>query len=347
MTSWAKFKREHLFAPNGLSVFRGLLGLSLPFLIFHYDRRYHVAALILFVIGAWTDYFDGKIARTHKLESKFGRFIDPLTDKILMLLPLICFAKQDFYSIWWLVPILFREIIITFCRIGWMIEGQAIGAEKLGKWKLGMQVALVSMSFIYFLSIDYGVPHGVLSFINLLMQTLLLITIVLTLVSRVSYIRNNRKHFSQKSFQRYVSAVGVGLLPLAPGTWGTLMGLVIIYLTHWNFALYVCVFLLLIAVGYWTVSKLQLAEGEDPHYVVLDEVLGMMAVFLFGIPFNPWTALAGFMLFRFFDIVKPFPLRRLERLRGFTGILTDDLGAGIYTGGILLVFYGLTQAAQA
>jgi phosphatidylglycerophosphatase A len=68
---------------------------------------------------------------------------------------------------------------------------------------------------------------------------------------------------------------------------------------------------------------------KDPGFVVIDEVAGQM-IALIGVPLHWKYLLAGFILFRSFDIVKPFPLRRLERLPGGTGIMLDDVGAGLY-----------------
>ena len=67
----------------------------------------------------------------------------------------------------------------------------------------------------------------------------------------------------------------------------------------------------------------------DVTVVVIDEVLGMF-VTLFGQPLHPISLALGFLFFRIFDVTKPFPVRRLERLPGFWGILCDDLGAGVY-----------------
>jgi phosphatidylglycerophosphatase A len=68
---------------------------------------------------------------------------------------------------------------------------------------------------------------------------------------------------------------------------------------------------------------------KDPGFVVIDEVAGQM-IALIGVPLNWKYLLAGFILFRAFDIVKPFPLRRLEKLPEGTGIMMDDVGAGLY-----------------
>jgi phosphatidylglycerophosphatase A len=76
---------------------------------------------------------------------------------------------------------------------------------------------------------------------------------------------------------------------------------------------------------------------EDPGFVVIDEVAGQM-IALIAIPVNWKYMLAGFILFRSFDIVKPFPLRRLEELPGGTGIMMDDVGAGLYSLALLQIW---------
>lgn len=80
---------------------------------------------------------------------------------------------------------------------------------------------------------------------------------------------------------------------------------------------------------------------KDPGFVVIDEVAGQM-ISLIGVPLNWKYLLAGFILFRGFDIVKPFPLRRLERLPGGTGIMMDDVGAGLYAALFIHIWLHLT-----
>jgi phosphatidylglycerophosphatase A len=82
--------------------------------------------------------------------------------------------------------------------------------------------------------------------------------------------------------------------------------------------------------------------SKDPQFIVIDEAAGQL-VALIAVPFAWKTFLAGFILFRVFDILKPFPIRRLERLPEGTGIVVDDLGAGLYALSImhLLLHFGL------
>ena len=79
----------------------------------------------------------------------------------------------------------------------------------------------------------------------------------------------------------------------------------------------------------------KILKKEDPAEIVIDEMAGLIVTFV-GIPFTPKTAIAGFIIFRTFDILKPFPIRRLEKkVKGGTGVVLDDVLAGIY-GNIIL-----------
>ena len=93
------------------------------------------------------------------------------------------------------------------------------------------------------------------------------------------------------------------------------------------------------------VARVARALGKkDPSHVVIDEVAGQMVAFI-AVPLNWYCLLAGLILFRTFDITKPFPIRRLERLPEGTGIMLDDIGAGLYALAImqLLLHFGILK----
>ena len=131
----------------------------------------------------------------------------------------------------------------------------------------------------------------------------------------------------------------VGYMPVVPGTFGTIAGLLPAYGLSW-FQLYISLLLLagfsLLAV--WTAGRAEKALGvTDPGCIVIDEIAGM-AVALLGMPFTPVNCLAGFILFRFFDILKPPPVRQLDRnMGGGWGIVLDDIAAGILANIVLRI----------
>jgi phosphatidylglycerophosphatase A len=125
----------------------------------------------------------------------------------------------------------------------------------------------------------------------------------------------------------------VGYLPAAPGTWGSLLAGILLYLFPFFHSPIVILFLL--AGG---VATAQVARGDqgDPGYVVIDEFAGMV-ITMAGHAVTFRNLFIGFILFRAFDILKPYPVRKLERLPGAYGIIADDVLAGILASAALFV----------
>lgn len=130
----------------------------------------------------------------------------------------------------------------------------------------------------------------------------------------------------------------LGLAPFAPGTFGTLGGVLLAWALAGNeqFLLWsLLAAALLYALGRAVAPWAEARGGKDPGWFVIDEVVGyMITIAWVGGP-TPLTLLVGFCLFRCFDITKPWPMRRLERIPGGDGILLDDVMAGIYAFAVL------------
>jgi len=129
----------------------------------------------------------------------------------------------------------------------------------------------------------------------------------------------------------------LGKIPFAPGTFGSIPGLYLAYLASFSSLFYGTMMILLFTAGAVFISHAaeKLFQSKDPKQIVIDEVAGM-GVALLGLPFNLKTAVAGFILFRFFDILKPFPIKIVERkLPGGLGIVMDDVLAGVFANIIL------------
>ena len=142
---------------------------------------------------------------------------------------------------------------------------------------------------------------------------------------------------------------GAGHLNPGPGTWGSLAAVILWALAISRIPVASRTWATIIAAGVVTLIGIPaatlVARGsglKDPQFVVIDEVAGQL-VALIAVPLAWKTFLAGFILFRVFDIWKPFPIRRLERLPEGTGIVVDDLGAGLYAFAVmhLLLHFGL------
>lgn len=141
------------------------------------------------------------------------------------------------------------------------------------------------------------------------------------------------------------SGLGAGYAPLAQGTLGALWIPVLYFLVPWDiialpetlapYALPVLT-VVMYAVGVWSAGLCEEFWGHDPGRVVIDEVAGMLVSLLF-VPLGLTTVMAGFLLFRAFDILKPFPVRLAERMPGGWGVMNDDILAGVYANLVLRV----------
>lgn len=140
------------------------------------------------------------------------------------------------------------------------------------------------------------------------------------------------------------SVLGLGFSPVMPGTVGSLAGLALwlpalLLPPHLRLVGPLAGLALSLALGVLALPPVIAATGkEDPQFVVLDEVAGMAVALCLAPPGWPWALLA-FALFRVFDITKPFPIGRLEKLPGAWGVMADDVAAGLVAG-------ALTWAAQ-
>jgi len=147
--------------------------------------------------------------------------------------------------------------------------------------------------------------------------------------SRVSLL--NPVHFLALGF-------GSGLAPKMPGTFGTLAALPLVVLLSYysSFSAYLIVTLLVSVVGIWICGKAAEDMGvHDDSSIVWDEVAGMLITML-AVPLSWQTLLVGFVLFRFFDILKPWPISYLDKhVHGGFGIMIDDVLAGLFAMGIL------------
>ena len=130
-----------------------------------------------------------------------------------------------------------------------------------------------------------------------------------------------------------------GYIPFAPGTMGSIAALPLpFFLSGIN--LYYTVPLIVIFIIFSVViadHAEKIIKKKDPGVIVIDEIAGIIITFA-GIPLNMWTIIAGFLIFRFFDILKPFPIRLIEKkIPGGAGIVLDDVAAGVFSNIVLRI----------
>jgi len=146
------------------------------------------------------------------------------------------------------------------------------------------------------------------------------------------------KRFNNKLILFLAQGAFSGRSPVAPGTAGTLIGILLYLLlsglpSRW----YLLACVLAFALAVWSAGEAEKLLGEKDHpSIVIDEIAGYLVAMLM-LPSGWGFIIAAFLLFRIFDIIKPFPLERLQAVRGGAGIVLDDIGAGIYTNIVLQV----------
>lgn len=175
--------------PNKLTIFRVLL---IPVFLFflltdvvggEYSR---FIALAIFVIASLTDLLDGNIARKYNLVTNFGKFMDPLADKLLVCSALIAFVGMDRLPIWIVIVIISREFIISGFRTVAADNGVVIAASMWGKYKTTFQMLMIIL-----LIADLSIPK-----ITILENILIYISLALTIISLIDYIVKNREVMS-------------------------------------------------------------------------------------------------------------------------------------------------------
>lgn len=140
-----------------------------------------------------------------------------------------------------------------------------------------------------------------------------------------------RADFINKTALILSSWFGIGLIPRMPGTVGTLAAIPIgIVMNRLGLFFGAILLVICIVAGIWSAGVTERILGrDDPSEVVIDEVVGFLLT-IYLLPVSWLSIVLGFVMFRFFDILKPFPIKRFERIGGGTGIILDDLAAGVY-----------------
>ena len=175
--------------PNKLTIIRVCL---IPFfvaaLLFDHGNNYtmRIVANVLFIVASLTDLFDGKIARKYNLVTNFGKFMDPLADKLLVCSALICLIELGQLPAWVVIIIISREFIISGFRLVASDNGIVIAASYWGKFKTVSQMALIIV-----LIMDLG---GVW---NVVGTVLTWVALLLTVVSLIDYIAKNKQVLTQ------------------------------------------------------------------------------------------------------------------------------------------------------
>lgn len=170
--------------PNKLTVMRVIL---IPFFVFfllapYFEGYGNYIATAIFVVASLTDMLDGKIARKYNLVTNFGKFMDPLADKLLVCSAMICLIEKGTLAAWIVIVIIAREFIISGFRLIASDNGIVIAASYWGKFKTTFQMLMVIVLIL-------DIPNPVFQMIGMILTY---IALILTVISLVDYIAKNK-----------------------------------------------------------------------------------------------------------------------------------------------------------
>lgn len=183
---------------NKLTVLRIILTFVFMFFLFLHGLGAKIASLTIFIFAALSDFFDGRIAQKRNIVTDFGKLMDPIADKILVLAAFAAFVQMQLIEAWMFVIIIAREILITSLRLFALNKGRVLSANKAGKHKT------VSQMVVIFFILGFIVYKEVMltfftwnplweRFFRQGIYILMFLTVVLTLYSGLSYLWKNRK----------------------------------------------------------------------------------------------------------------------------------------------------------
>jgi CDP-diacylglycerol--glycerol-3-phosphate 3-phosphatidyltransferase len=183
--------------PNILTVSRIVFAIVLVFLLEEGTQIGNILAVIIFTIASLTDFYDGHLAHKRGLVSDFGKIMDPVADKILLLSVFGVLAHIGMIAWWMFIVIAVREVLVTGSRLMACRKGQVLAAERAGKIKTVVQITAVSVILLYLVAQQselcsfwfYNVQRIWLN-VN---YCLMLAAVVLTVYSGIEYFRNKRK----------------------------------------------------------------------------------------------------------------------------------------------------------
>ena len=191
--------------PDKLTISRIVLTFVLMFFLFLPGLTAKVLALAIFIAASFTDFLDGFIAKGKNISTDFGRLMDPIADKILVLASFLAFVELKLVPAWMVVIIILREVTITGLRAFALTRGKVIAADEAGKHKMVSQVAAILAILLFLVFREAGIK--VFGFWNQRFESVykdtifgfMLVTVLLTLVSGIDYLIKNRGVYNEKA----------------------------------------------------------------------------------------------------------------------------------------------------
>ncbi|MBU4377330.1 MAG: CDP-diacylglycerol--glycerol-3-phosphate 3-phosphatidyltransferase [Candidatus Omnitrophica bacterium] len=174
--------------PNKLTILRMVLAVVFLVFLFAHGAIYKILAFLTFLIAALSDFFDGYLAKKYNMISDFGRLMDPIADKVLVIAAFLAFVEMDIVPAWMVVIIIFREFVVTGMRLLALQKREVIEATMGGKHKTVSQMVSIFIILLFLIFREFGrpFPEGII-------LVLMTITVILTIISGTSFFLRNRR----------------------------------------------------------------------------------------------------------------------------------------------------------
>ncbi len=185
--------------PNILTIFRIVVTPLIVWFLIGFDGfTLHMVAFILFLIASLTDLFDGIIARKYQVVSEFGKFMDPLADKILVNSTFITLNIMDIMPIWITAVVILRDMVVTLLRWGMLADGASMNTSQLAKIKTAFQYISMYVGLVFILMGHFEVLEALVAWLEewFVTETIFILTGLVTAFTGFNYLWINRVFLS-------------------------------------------------------------------------------------------------------------------------------------------------------
>lgn len=327
--------------PNILSLLRVVIAPIVYQMIISGNQVYIFYALIIFSFGAITDYLDGYIARKWGDTTSLGSFLDPIADKILTNAALLALMSIHVIEPWMILVIIARDILMTLLRVYADRIDKPIKTSFTAKTKTAIQLTF-TICVLLLLSFDTDGQFFVTyrHYIDWTIWTIVCITVY----TSIEYIIQNITLIQKLLREPIIPGIhtmiatffGIGYSPIAPGTVASFSAvLILLFPISQNALLIISGIALLLSIP--AIQYIEEKYGNDASLIVIDEVIGMWLILSFPIvSHSPTSIVLSLILFRIFDVFKPFPINFINKKKGAFWVIADDILAAIFT--VLMMF---------
>lgn len=176
--------------PNTITTIRIIIALIAPFFLIEGDLWVRIVAGSFMFLAVITDWLDGWYARKYNKITRLGKILDPIADKIFILISFSVFVYLDVLSIWWIIPIFIREIVVTAYRFVFLSKNIVVAATKSGKFKTFIQMFTIGVAYALLITNRHFSTYSS-HYFKIFLQFLLAITLYFTLKSGIIFIQKN------------------------------------------------------------------------------------------------------------------------------------------------------------